>query len=96
VEAVIEAADVRKRFGQAGALDGMSFTVRPRQVTGFAGNPTWQRRIQRYGPMADLNVQATTGLKSLAIAPWAGLGVLAIWAAATLVGRGLKLRLRDA
>jgi len=37
VEATIEVADVHKRFGQAMALDGMSFTVRPGQVTGFVG-----------------------------------------------------------
>jgi ABC-2 type transport system ATP-binding protein len=37
VEATIEVAEVRKRFGQAVALDGMSFTVRPGQVTGFVG-----------------------------------------------------------
>jgi hypothetical protein len=93
VEAAIEVADVRKRFGQAGALDGMSVTVR---LGGFVGNPTWQRRIQRYSPMAGITIQATTGPKSLAIAPWAGLGALAIWAAAALVGGGLMLRLRDA
>ncbi len=65
-------------------------------VIAFVGNPTWQRRIQRYSPMAGLNIQATTGLKSLAITPWAGLGVLAVWAAAALVGGGLMLRMRDA
>ncbi len=96
VEATIEVADVRKRFGQAGALDGMSVTVRLGQVTGFVGNPTWRRRIQRYSPMAGISTQATAGLESLAMAPWAGLGVLAIWAAAALVGGGLMLRMRDA
>ena len=29
--------------------------------------------------------QATTGLRSLPISPWAGLGVLAVWAAAALL-----------
>jgi ABC-2 type transport system permease protein len=65
-------------------------------VIAFVGSPTWQRRIQRYSPMAGINIQATTGLKSLAIAPWAGLGVLAIWAAVALVGGGLMVRMRDA
>ncbi len=37
MEATIEVADVCKRFGQAVALDGMSFTVQPGQVTGFVG-----------------------------------------------------------
>jgi len=37
VEATIEVAGVRKRFGRATALDGMTFTVRPGLVTGFVG-----------------------------------------------------------
>lgn len=65
-------------------------------VTAFVSNPTWHRRIERYSPMAGLNIQATTGLKALAIGPWAGLGVLAIWAAVALVAGGLAMALRDA
>ena len=37
MEATIEVADLRKRFGSAVALDGMSFAVMPAQVTGFVG-----------------------------------------------------------
>ncbi len=37
MEATIEVSGLRKRFGPAVALDGMSFTVRPGQVTGFVG-----------------------------------------------------------
>jgi ABC-2 type transport system ATP-binding protein len=37
MEATIEVNGLRKRFGPAVALDGMSFTVRPGQVTGFVG-----------------------------------------------------------
>jgi len=37
MEATIEVTGVRKRFGPAVALDGMSFTVLPGQVTGFVG-----------------------------------------------------------
>jgi ABC-2 type transport system ATP-binding protein len=37
MEATIEDSSLRKRFGAAVALDGMSFTVRPGQVTGFVG-----------------------------------------------------------
>jgi ABC-2 type transport system ATP-binding protein len=37
VEATIEVNGVRKRFGAATALDGMSFSVLPGQVTGFVG-----------------------------------------------------------
>ena len=36
-EATIEVTDLHKRFGQTVALDGLSFTVRPGQVTGFVG-----------------------------------------------------------
>jgi ABC-2 type transport system ATP-binding protein len=36
-DATIVVNGVRKRFGQTVALDGMSFTVRPGQVTGFVG-----------------------------------------------------------
>ncbi len=36
-EAAIEVAGLRKRFGGTLALDGMTFTVRPGQVTGFVG-----------------------------------------------------------
>src|SRR5215469_15376803 len=37
MEATIEVSGLRKRFGPAVALDGMSFTVLPGQVTGFVG-----------------------------------------------------------
>ena len=66
-------------------------------VLAFVGNPHWQRRLERWTPtIAGLTIQATTGLRSLAISPWGGLGVLGIWAAAALVLGALALRLRDA
>src|SRR5258706_8705582 len=34
---MITVSGLRKRFGATTALDGMSFTVRPGQVTGFVG-----------------------------------------------------------
>src|SRR6516165_447752 len=37
MEAAIEVAGLRKRFGSAQALDGMSFIALPGQVTGFVG-----------------------------------------------------------
>ena len=37
MEATVEVDGLRKRFGPALALDGMSFTVQPGQVTGFVG-----------------------------------------------------------
>jgi ABC-2 type transport system ATP-binding protein len=37
VQATIDVAGLRKRFGSTMALDGMSFTVAPGLVTGFVG-----------------------------------------------------------
>ena len=37
MEATIEVTGLRKRYGPAMALDGMTFTVSPGQVTGFVG-----------------------------------------------------------
>jgi ABC-2 type transport system ATP-binding protein len=37
MDAKIEVTGLRKRFGSRQALDGMTFTVRPGQVTGFVG-----------------------------------------------------------
>ena len=37
MEATIEVSDLRKRFGATVALDGMTFTVTPGEVTGFVG-----------------------------------------------------------
>jgi ABC-2 type transport system ATP-binding protein len=37
MQATIEVAGLRKRFGPTVALDGMSFTVAPGHVTGFVG-----------------------------------------------------------
>jgi ABC-2 type transport system permease protein len=60
-------------------------------------NPVWQHRIERWAPMnAGLAIQSTRNLGALPIGPWAGLGVLAAWAAAALLAGGLLLRLRDA
>jgi ABC-2 type transport system permease protein len=60
-------------------------------------DPTWSRRLQQIGPMsAGLAIQATTGLRDLPIAPWAGLGVLTAWAATALLLGGLLLQLRNA
>jgi ABC-2 type transport system permease protein len=60
-------------------------------------DPHWQRRIQQLAPgNAGLAIQATMDVDSLPVGPWAGLGVLAAWAAATLLAGGLVLRLRDA
>ena len=62
-----------------------------------AGSAGVRRHLEQFAPMtAGLAIQATTGLRSLPISPWAGLGVLAVWAATALLVGGLLLRLRDA
>jgi len=60
------------------------------------GDPDWHRQLAQISPDAGLAIQATADLGELPVRPWAGLGVLAAWAAAALTGGGLLLRLRDA
>jgi ABC-2 type transport system permease protein len=60
-------------------------------------DPHWQRHLQQLAPMtAGLAIQATINLHTLPIGPWAGVGVLAAWAAGALLVGGLLLWLRDA
>jgi ABC-2 type transport system permease protein len=66
-------------------------------VAGAIGDADWKRHLDQISPMvAGMYIQATTGLRSLPLAPWQGLGVLAAWAAAALLAGGLLLALRDA
>ena len=60
-------------------------------------SPGWHRHLQQIAPMtAGLEIQASTGLSHLPVTPWAGLGVLALWATVALLVGGLLLGLRDA
>jgi ABC-2 type transport system permease protein len=66
-------------------------------MAGLVNNAHWHKHLEQIGPMtAGLSIQATVNLHSLAISPWAGLGVLAAWAAAALLAGGLLLSWRDA
>jgi ABC-2 type transport system permease protein len=66
-------------------------------LVAFIGNAHWQHRLDRWTPtVAGLTIQDTIGLRGLAITPWAGLGVLALWAAGALFAGALVFRLRDA
>lgn len=66
-------------------------------VARVVSDPTWQRHLEQVGPMtAGLSIEATTNLQRLPIGPWAGLAVLAAWAAAALLVGGLRLCLGDA
>jgi ABC-2 type transport system permease protein len=89
------AAIVRDSAGAIGTVLGLLYVFPI--IEAFVSSATWQHRIDRYTPtIAGLEIQATKGLAHLPISPWAGLGVLAIWAAAALLIGGLLLRLRDA
>jgi ABC-2 type transport system permease protein len=60
-------------------------------------NSHLQQWAGRLGPMtAGLEIQATTNLRNLPISPWAGLGVLAAWAAAAVLAGALLFQARDA
>jgi len=66
-------------------------------IASVVTDPQWERHLQQIAPMtAGLDIQATTGLSSLPLSPWAGLGALAAWAGGALLAGGLVLRLRDA
>jgi ABC-2 type transport system permease protein len=66
-------------------------------VASAVPDPHWQRHLQQISPMnAGLAIQNTTNLHGLPISPWAGLGVLAAWAAAAMLAGALTLRFRDA
>jgi ABC-2 type transport system permease protein len=55
------------------------------------------RHLEQTAPMtAGLYIQVTTGLKSLPLTPWQGLGVLALWALGALILGATVLRFRDA
>jgi ABC-2 type transport system permease protein len=57
----------------------------------------WAERVTKYAPMnAGLSIQATERLDQLLIGPWQGLGLLATYAAATLLTGAILFQLRDA
>jgi ABC-2 type transport system permease protein len=87
---------VRDSAAATGAVLGILYV--PPAIALFLGSdPAWQRWVERYTPVnAGLAILNTTGLRDLVISPWAGLGVLALWAAGALILGGLMLRFRDA
>ena len=89
------ATAVRDAAASIGTVLGLLYLF---PVLGLAvSSPGWHRHLQQIAPMAaGLEIQASTGLKTLPISPWAGLGVLAAWATAALLAGGLLLRYRDA
>jgi ABC-2 type transport system permease protein len=60
-------------------------------------NSTIARHLDQIGPLpAGLDAQATTGLNSLPLTPWQGLGVVALWTTGALLLGALVLKSRDA
>ena len=63
----------------------------------MVSNPHWHRHLEQMSPMnAGLGIQTTLNLHSLPLNPWAGLGVLGLWATGALILGALVLHLRDA
>jgi ABC-2 type transport system permease protein len=88
------AAAIRDTAVSVGAVLGLLYLP---PVLAQAVPEPLRRHLEQIAPMtAGLAVQATTNLRSLPIAPWAGLGVLGAWAAASMVNGGLVIQLRDA
>ncbi len=66
-------------------------------VAMFVTSTRWQTRIHRFAPMdAGLAIQSTRDLATAPIGPWAGLGVLTVYAGAAVLVGALLFRLRDA
>jgi hypothetical protein len=75
---------VRDSAAATGAVLGMLY-VPPIIALFLGGEPTSQRRVERYMPTnAGHAILNTTWLHNLVISPWAALGMLAAWAAAAL------------
>jgi ABC-2 type transport system permease protein len=55
------------------------------------------RHLDQIGPLpAGLDAQATTGISSLPLTPWQGLGVVALWTVGAVPVGSLALKFRDA
>jgi ABC-2 type transport system permease protein len=89
------AAAVRDAAAAIGTVLGLLYLMPI--LTTVLGGSGLARHLRQLSPMtAGLAVQTTTGVHGLPIGPWAGLGVLAAWAAAALLIGGLLLHVRDA
>jgi ABC-2 type transport system permease protein len=65
-------------------------------VSTIVGDPDWKEWIDQLSPMtAGLAIQHTLRLDTLAISPWSGLGVLALYASGSMIAGALAFHLRD-
>lgn len=89
------ATAVRESAAGIGVVLGLLFLFPIALV--MVNNPQWHRHLEQISPMtAGMNIQATVDVPSLTLSPWAGLGVLSLWAAGALAIGALLLQLRDA
>jgi ABC-2 type transport system permease protein len=89
------ATAVRDAAAGIGVVLGLLFAFPIALV--MVGNPHWHRHLEQIAPMnSGLGIQATINVHGLALSPWAGLGVLALWASGALILGALVLQLRDA
>jgi len=85
---------MRNSAAAIGTVLGLLF-VMP-LLTQAITDPAWRRHLEQAAPMsAGLAIQATRDLAQLPLSPWAGLGVLALWAAGALLLGGVALHQRD-
>jgi ABC-2 type transport system permease protein len=89
------AAAVRDAATAIGAVLGLLYVFPI--LAALVGSPSWHRHLERIGPTtAGQAIEATTNLHSLAIGPWAGLGVLALWTTFAIAVGATLLTRRDA
>jgi ABC-2 type transport system permease protein len=87
------AAVVREGAAAIGVVLGLLYLF---PLLGAAFGPTWQWHVMQISPMlAGQDIQATTGLRTLPLAPWQGLGVVGLWAAGALLLGVAVLERRD-
>jgi ABC-2 type transport system permease protein len=85
---------MRNSAAAIGTVLGLLFVVPVLTMT--VTDPVWRRHLEQAAPMsAGLAIQATRDLAGLPLSPWAGLGVLALWAAGALLAGAAALHLRD-
>jgi ABC-2 type transport system permease protein len=89
------AAAVRDSAAAIGLVLGVLYLF-PISVA-VTSNPTLAWHLKQIGPLlAGLDAQATTGVNTLPLTPWQGLGVVALWAVGALLLGALALKFRDA
>jgi ABC-2 type transport system permease protein len=89
------AAAVRDSTSAIGLVLGLLYVLPI--IASAVHDQHWRRHLLQIAPMpAGQAVQATVDLADLPIGPWAGLGVLAAWAAGALLIGALVLHRRDA